>query len=42
VKAEIGEKSIYRVRVGSLSRDEANSLCSKIKSKGGDCFVAKN
>ena len=42
VKAEIGEKSIYRVRVGSLSRDEANSLCGKIKSKGGDCFVAKN
>ncbi|MBV8851205.1 MAG: SPOR domain-containing protein [Methylobacteriaceae bacterium] len=42
VKAEIGEKSIYRVRVGSLSRDEANSLCGKIKSKGGECFVAKN
>jgi hypothetical protein len=42
VKAEVGEKSIYRVRVGSLSRDEATSLCGKIKSKGGDCFVAKN
>jgi hypothetical protein len=42
VKAEIGDKSIYRVRVGSLSRDEATSLCGKIKSKGGDCFVAKN
>jgi hypothetical protein len=42
VKAEVGEKSIYRVRVSSLSREEANSLCGKIKSKGGDCFVAKN
>jgi hypothetical protein len=42
VKAEVGEKSIYRVRISSLSRDEANSLCGKIKSKGGDCFVAKN
>jgi hypothetical protein len=42
VKAEIGEKSIYRVRVGSLSREEANTLCGKIKAKGGDCFVAKN
>jgi cell division septation protein DedD len=42
VKAEVGEKSIYRVRISSLSREEANSLCGKIKSKGGDCFVAKN
>jgi hypothetical protein len=42
VKADVGEKSIYRVRVGSLSREEANSLCGKIKAKGGDCFVAKN
>jgi hypothetical protein len=42
VKAEIGDKSIYRVRVGSLSREEATSLCGKIKSKGGECFVAKN
>ena len=42
VKAEVGEKSIYRVRVSSLSREEATSLCVKIKSKGGDCFVAKN
>jgi hypothetical protein len=42
VKAEVGEKSIYRVRVGSLSREEAKSLCGKIKAKGGDCFVANN
>jgi hypothetical protein len=42
VKAEVGEKSIYRVRVSSLSREEAKSLCGKIKAKGGDCFVANN
>jgi SPOR domain len=42
VKAEVGEKAIYRVRVSSLSREEATSLCVKIKSKGGECFVAKN
>jgi hypothetical protein len=42
VKAEIGDKSIYRVRVSSLSREEAVSLCEKVKAKGGACFVAKN
>jgi hypothetical protein len=42
VKAEVGDKSIYRVRVSSLSRDEAVSLCEKVKAKGGACFVAKN
>jgi cell division septation protein DedD len=42
VKADVGDKSIYRVRVGSLSRDEAVSLCEKVKAKGGACFVAKN
>jgi hypothetical protein len=42
VKAEVGDKSIFRVRVGSLSRDEAVSLCEKVKAKGGACFVAKN
>jgi hypothetical protein len=42
VKAEVGDKSIYRVRVSSLSREEAVSLCEKVKAKGGACFVAKN
>jgi hypothetical protein len=42
VKAEIGDKSIYRVRISSLSREEAVSLCEKVKAKGGACFVAKN
>ena len=42
VKAELGDKSIYRVRVSSLSREEAVSLCEKVKAKGGACFVAKN
>jgi hypothetical protein len=42
VKATVGDKSIYRVRVASLSREAAVSLCEKIKAKGGACFVAKN
>ena len=35
-------KSVYRVRVSSLTRDEATSLCDKLKASGGTCFVAKN
>jgi hypothetical protein len=42
VKADLGEKSIYRVRVSTPSREEAISLCEKVKAKGGACFVAKN
>ncbi|MHB2166251.1 SPOR domain-containing protein [Alsobacter sp. R-9] len=41
-KAEVNGKTIYRVRVGSLPRDEATSLCERLKSAGGQCFVAKN
>jgi cell division septation protein DedD len=36
------DKSVYRVRVGGLSRDEATTLCEKLKASGGQCFVAKN
>ena len=42
-KAEVGGKSVYRVRVSGLSsRDEATALCQKIQGVGGSCFVAKN
>ena len=41
-KAENNGKSVYRVRVSSLSRTEAVGLCEKLKAKGGSCFVAKN
>lgn len=41
-RAEVKGRTVYRVRVGQLSRDEAASLCAKIKSAGGQCFVAKN
>jgi hypothetical protein len=33
---------VYRVRVGNMSREEAVSLCEKLKSDGGSCFVARN
>ncbi len=41
-KAEVGDKTIYRVRVSGLSQADANTLCTKLKSSGGACFVAKN
>ncbi len=43
-KADLGDKSVFRIRVANLSQDQANSLCSKLKATGGSgaCFVAKN
>ncbi|TXN21693.1 SPOR domain-containing protein, partial [Methylobacterium sp. WL9] len=41
-QAEVGGKSIYRVRVGPLAKNEANSLCTDLKGAGGQCFVSKN
>ena len=41
-KADSNGKSVYRVRVSSLSRADAVSLCEKLKADGGTCFVAKN
>ncbi|NIX77237.1 SPOR domain-containing protein [Microvirga terricola] len=41
-KAEVNGNTVYRVRVGPLSREEASSLCSKLQGQGGQCFVAKN
>jgi hypothetical protein len=38
--AEVGDKTVYRVRVGGLSREAATSLCKSVKSDGGDCYVA--
>ncbi len=41
-QAEVNGKTIFRVRVGPLSKDEASSLCSSLQGAGGQCFVAKN
>ena len=40
--ASVGDKTVYRVRVGGLSREDATALCSKLQGKGGACFVARN
>jgi hypothetical protein len=41
-KAEVNGNTIYRVRVGPMSKEDASSLCSKLQGSGGQCFVAKN
>ncbi len=41
-KAEVNGNTVFRVRVGPMSREDASSLCSKIQGQGGQCFVAKN
>ncbi|MDF3062141.1 MAG: hypothetical protein K0S06_2250 [Microvirga sp.] len=40
--AEVDGKTLYRVRVGPMSKDDASDLCTKVKGAGGNCFVAKN
>ena len=42
VRADVGGKTVYRVRIGQLSREGAASMCAAIKAQGGSCFVAKN
>ena len=41
-KADSNGRSVFRVRVSSLSKEDASELCDKVKSEGGSCFVAKN
>ena len=41
-KADRDGETIYRVRAGGLSKSDAAAMCAKVKSAGGDCFVAKN
>ncbi|HEX8418321.1 MAG TPA: SPOR domain-containing protein [Methylobacterium sp.] len=41
-QAEVAGKTIYRVRIGPLGKNEATSLCTQLQGAGGQCFVAKN
>ena len=42
MKAEVNGKTVHRVRVGPMSKDDADGLCSRLKASGGSCFVAGN
>jgi len=41
-RVKVNDKDVYRVRTGGLSQSEAASLCEKVKSGGGSCFVARD
>lgn len=41
-RVKVDGKTVYRVRVTGLSKDDANSVCGKLQSDGGTCFVANN
>jgi hypothetical protein len=41
-RAEVNGKTLYRIRVEPLSRDEANTMCTKLRASGGQCFIARN
>jgi SPOR domain len=40
--AEVNGKSVYRIRVGNMSREQAVGMCERLKADGGSCFVARN
>ena len=42
VKADVGSRTVYRVRINNLSSEDANTLCARLKAGGGTCFVARN
>ena len=40
--AKVAGKTVHRVRLGPMSKPEADAMCGKLKAKGGACFVAQN
>ncbi|WP_342362576.1 SPOR domain-containing protein [Terrarubrum flagellatum] len=41
-RREVKGQMRYRVRFGSMSREEAGQLCASLKSKGQDCILQPN
>lgn len=41
-QAEVNGKTLFRVRVGPLSKEAASSLCTSLQGEGGQCYVARN
>jgi len=41
-RAVVKSRTVYRVRVTGLDRGAASRLCSQVKAKGGNCYVARN
>ena len=41
-EGNVNGRTVYRIRVTPLSREDANTLCTRLKSSGGQCFVVAN
>jgi hypothetical protein len=42
-RAELGNgRTVYRLRVGPYSREDAAEKCQALQSAGGQCFIARN
>ena len=39
-RVRVDGKTVYRVRVTGLTKDDASSVCDKLQADGGTCFVA--
>lgn len=37
-----GGKTVFRLRVGPYSREDATTMCTALQAAGGQCFIAKN
>lgn len=37
-----GGKTVYRLRIGPYSREDATTMCTALQAAGGQCFIAKN
>jgi hypothetical protein len=40
-KAQVNGATVYRLRIGGLSKSDAAALCTRVKVNGGNCFLAK-
>lgn len=40
--AKVNGKTVHRVRLGPMSKPEADAMCGRLKAKGGNCFVSAN
>ena len=41
-KAGTAGRPVYRLRVGSMSQDQAKTLCAQLQAGGGSCFVVRD
>jgi len=42
IQANVKEKSIFRIRLSQISRDDANQFCAAVREGKAPCFVARD